>query len=111
LGHIPVEHWTDHSTAATHEVAADECGRREFNLRYLDVVRHFAIAPRTTQVKSPNENGDVESANGAFKRRVRQHLLLRGSRDFADQKAYEHFLHAIFHKVNRLSPGGVMKVG
>ena len=102
LGHIPAQHWTDHSTAATHEVEADENGHREFNLRYLDVMRHFDIAPHTTQVKAPHENGDVESANGAFKRRVRQHLLLRGTRDFDSLDNYRCFLEGIFHKANRL---------
>ena len=102
LGHVPAEHWTDHSTAATHEVGADESGRREFNLRYLDDMRHFGIVPRTTQVKAPHENGDVESANGAFKRRVKQHLLLRGHRDFDTIDAYRIFLEGIFHKVNQL---------
>jgi hypothetical protein len=102
LGHVPAEHWTDHSTAATHEVGADESGKRDFNLRYLDDKRHFAIVPRTTQVKAPHENGDVESANGAFKRRVKQHLLLRGNRDFETVDAYRIFLEGIFHKVNQL---------
>jgi hypothetical protein len=102
LGHIPAEHWTDHSTAATHAVAADENGNRAFNLRYLDVMRHFGIVPHTTQVRSPHENGDVESANGAFKRKVRQHLFLRGNRDFDSQDSYRRFLESIFHKANRL---------
>ena len=102
LGHIPAEHWTDHSTAATHAVVADENGNREFNLRYLDVMRHFDIVPHTTQVRSPHENGDVESANGAFKRKVRQHLLLRGNRDFYRQDSYRCFLESLFHKANRL---------
>lgn len=101
LGHIPAEHWTDHSTAATHEVGADEHGRRAFNLRYLSDMKHFGIIPRTIQVDSPHENGDVESANGAFKNRVNQHLLLRGSRDFDSQDAYRRFLEVIFHKANR----------
>lgn len=101
LGHLPLEHWTDHSTAATHEVEADENGRRQFNLRYLDLMRHFSITPRTTQVKEPHENGDVESANGAFKRRTHQHLLLRGCRDFDQPNDYRMFLEGIFHKVNR----------
>jgi len=102
LGHIPGEHWTDHSTAATHEVGPDENGKRDFNLRYLEVMRHFSITPRTTQVDAPNENGDVESANGAFKRRVKQHLLLRGNRDFDTLDAYRLFLEGIFIKVNKL---------
>jgi hypothetical protein len=102
LGRVPAEHWTDHSTAATHEVEADGNGRREFNRRYLDVMRHFGITPRTTQVRAPEENGDVESANGAFKRRVKQHLLLRGSRDFAGLESYRAFIEGILHKANRL---------
>ncbi|MEI7902967.1 MAG: IS21 family transposase [bacterium] len=102
LGHVPREHWTDHSTAATHGVGADRDGCRDFNLGYLDVMRHFGIAPRTTQVREPHENGDVESANGAFKRRVRQHLLLRGNSDFDSLDGYRYFLEGIFHKVNRL---------
>ena len=102
LGRTPSEHWTDHSTAATHEVQADETGRREFNQRYLDTMRHFGITPRTTQVRAPEENGDVESANGAFKRRVKQHLLLRGSRDFEGLESYRCFLEGILHKANRL---------
>jgi hypothetical protein len=102
LGHIPSEHWTDHSTAATHDVGNSGGGRREFNLQYLDLMRHFGIIPRTTQVREPHENGDVESANGAFKRRVRQHLLLRGNSDFDSMDGYRCFLEGIFHKVNRL---------
>lgn len=102
LGHVPREHWTDHSTAATHGVAPGETDQREFNRRYLELMEHFGMTPRTTQVREPHENGDVESAHGVFKRRVRQHLLLRGDRDFAGLIAYESFLHNIFHKTNRL---------
>jgi hypothetical protein len=51
-------------------------------------------------VRSPNENGDVESANGSLKRAVEQHLLLRGSRDFESLEAYEAFLYAIMDKRN-----------
>ena len=44
---------------------------------------HFGLKPCTIQVGKPHENGDVESLNGVLKRRVEQHLLLRGNRDFA----------------------------
>jgi len=42
------------------------------------------------------------SANGALKRALRQHLLLRGSFDFESLSAYEVFLWAIFDKRNAL---------
>ncbi len=100
LGHVPVQHWTDHSTAATHELGGDERGKRGFNRRYLEITDHFGIEPRTINCAEPHENGDVESANNALKRRVEQHLLLRGSRDFTDRDAYRCFVEGTLHKAN-----------
>lgn len=100
LGHVPKEHWTDHSSAATHRPAEETGERRAYNRGYLDLVGHFSMTPRTIQVDSPHENGDVESLNGALKRRIEQHLLLRGSRDFATQAEYEAFLHGVLTRVN-----------
>lgn len=102
LGHVPAQHWTDHSTAATHEVGGDERGCRGFNGGYLAFMQHFGIEPRTINRGEPHENGDVESANGALKRRLEQHLLLRGSRDFAGLEAYGGFLEGLLHKANAL---------
>ena len=52
-------------------------------------MRYFGMMPRTTGIGEKEQNGDVESANGALKRRLKQHLLLRGSRDFESVEAYE----------------------
>ena len=46
--------------------------------------------------------GDIEAANGSFKRAVEQHLLLRGSRDFHRLHEYEAFLWHIMDKRNDL---------
>lgn len=100
LGRTPKEHWTDHSTAATHEVRRGS-GDREFNKKYLDLMEHFGMTPRTIQVNSPNENGDIESLHGVLKNRMEQHLLLRCSRDFDDLDEYREFLHMILHKANK----------
>jgi hypothetical protein len=43
----------------------------------------------------------VEALHGAFKRRVRQRLKLRGSSDFDFVAAYEAWLHEIVRTVNR----------
>ncbi len=102
LGHLPKEIWSDHSSAATHRIGSDQPRDRAFNERYLELTNHYGITPRTIQVNSPHENGDVESANGAFKSRVNQHLLLRGSRDFEDLDTYRLFLEKIAHKANRM---------
>lgn len=100
LGHIPVQQWTDHSTAATHELGGDERGSRGFNSGYMKIMNHFGIEPRTINPAEPHENGDVESANGALKRRIDQYLLLRGNRDFEDREAYRAFLEVVLHRAN-----------
>jgi hypothetical protein len=100
LGHVPAEQWTDHSTAATHELGGDERGQRGFNRGYLDLMAHFGIQPHTINRAEPHENGDIESANGAFKRRTVQYLLLRGNRDFLNYAAYRQFLEGVLHKAN-----------
>ena len=48
----------------------------------------------------PNENGDVEAHNGHLKRRLEQHLLLRGYRDFASEAAYDQFVAEVLTKAN-----------
>jgi hypothetical protein len=104
LGYVPEIHQTDNTTAATHNLgpaARDKnLEERGFNEEYLQLMAHFGMKPRTIHVNSPNENGDIESANGAFKRAVEQHLLLRGSHDFESLEAYEAFLWGIMEKRN-----------
>ena len=73
-------------------MGGDERGRRGFNRGYLDLTDHFSIQPHTINRAEPHENGDIESANGAFKRRTLQHLLLRGDRDFVSRDAYRQFI-------------------
>lgn len=101
LGHLPAQHWTDNTTAATHEIGGDEQGRRGFNAGYLKLVGHFGIEPHTINRGEPHENGDIESSNGAFKRRLKQHLLLRGSLDFDVADEIRRFIEEVFHKANR----------
>jgi Mu transposase-like protein len=103
LGYVPQAHQTDHSTAATHTLGvADRQSLRErgYNEEYLQLLAHYGLEARTIHLASPNENGDVESSNGGLKRAVKQHLLLRGSRDFESVEAYEAFLFDIMNKRN-----------
>ena len=97
LGKRPMYHQTDHSTAATHEIGS---GDRIFNAEYEEVVEHFGMKPRTIAVGKSNQNGDVEALNGALKRCLKQHLLLRGSRDFESVEAYEAWVQGIQTKNN-----------
>lgn len=99
LGRVPGHHQTDNSTAATHDLAT---GKRGFNDDYKDLVEHFGMKPRTIAVGQSHQNGDVEALNGALKRRMEQHLLIRGSRDFDSVEAYETWLHGVLIRANVL---------
>lgn len=113
LGCVPTYHQTDNSTAATHKLSrADRAKGRQldegepasatrgFNDEYVALMKHLGMKPRTTAVGAKEQNGDVESSNGAMKRRLEQHLLLRGSRDFGDVAEYEAWLASTFEKAN-----------
>lgn len=98
LGRVPKYHQADNSTSATHSLG----GKRVFNDDYLALMRHFAMDPRTIGVGESEQNGDVEALNGAFKRRVKQYLLIRRSRDFDSAAIYEAWIQEIAMKANRL---------
>jgi hypothetical protein len=83
--------------------ADKEAGKtRGFNDTYVSFITHLGMKPRTTAVGEKEQNGDVEALNGAFKHRLEQHLLMRGSRDFESVEAYEAWLWGVLDKVNRL---------
>ena len=105
LGRVPQWHQTDNSTAATHRIPVgdgerDARGRRPFNAEYLALMRHFGMKPRTTEVGEKEQNGDVESLQGALKRRLEQELLKRGSRDFESVEAWQRFVDDVARKLN-----------
>ena len=100
LGKGPRELRIDNSSAATHRVGGGGTGR-QFNEQFASLCEHYGLVPRTIGIDCPNENGDVESSNGHLKRRMRQHLLLRSSRDFESEAHYESFLHQVLERGNR----------
>jgi len=98
LGRVPEWHQTDNSTAATHDLRT---GRRDFNAEYLELMAHWGMKPRTIGIGQSHQNGDVEACNGALKRRLEQHLLLRGSRAFVTLEEYEGWLSTAIDEANR----------
>ena len=98
LGKVPERLQIDNSSAATHQISGG--GKREFNAEFLSLVEHYGLQPRTIGIQCPNQNGDVESHNGHLKRRLLQHLLLRGYRDFASVADYDHFLEGVLVQAN-----------
>jgi transposase len=101
LGRVTRYHQTDNSTSATHGLPPQP-GTRGFNAEYEALMGHLGMEPRTIEPGQKHQNGDVEALNGALKRRLEQHLLLRGSRDFPSQDAYEEWLAQVMEKANRL---------
>lgn len=99
LGRVPRELLIDNSSSATHRLSADR-QQRGFNAEFMSICEHYRIIPRTINVGCPQENGSCESSNGHFKRRLEQHLLLRGSRDFASEQAYDCFVMEVLKKAN-----------
>lgn len=101
LGGVTHELQTDQSSTATHQLKRGK-HERGFNEEYLALCTHLGVEPRTIAVKCPNQNGDVEAAQGHLKRRLKQHLLLRGSRDFATLEEYAAFVARVCTGVNTL---------
>lgn len=98
LGRVPDRLQIDNSSAATHRIGS---GGRQFNEDFLTLAGHYGLKPQTIGIQKPHENGDVESRNGHLKRRLRQHLLLRGYRDFETAAAYDQFLAGVLRKANQ----------
>jgi len=101
LGGVTVELQTDQSSTATHQLRRGQSARG-LNVEYLAMCQHLGVTPRTIAVKCPNQNGDVESAQGHLKRRLKQHLLLRRSRDFASVADYAAFVGKVCTGINAL---------
>jgi len=99
LGRVPAYHQTDNLSAATHNIHGGE--RRPFNEEYKRFIEYLGMEPRTIAVGKANQNGDVESLNGAFKRRLEQYLKLRGSRDFESETAYEKWVQDVAAETNK----------
>lgn len=99
LGGVPPVLQTDQSSTATHQLKRSS-PVRGFNSEYLAFCKHLGMQPRTIHVHCPDENGDVESLNGHLKRRLKSHLMLRGSRDFASEAEYAEFVAAVCRALN-----------
>lgn len=99
LGRVTKYHQTDNTTAATHDVPSH---KRKFNKDYEGWVKYLGMEPRTIAVCKKEQNGDIEAQNGALKRRLKQHLLLRGSRDFDSEDAYEQWVQQVCDQANQL---------
>jgi hypothetical protein len=100
LGKCPPHLGTDNTSAATHELEQLPGRPRGYNSDYLELCTHYDLTPLTINVGCPHEQGDVESLNRHLKRRLEQHLILRGSRDFASLEGYDWFVQGVLRAAN-----------
>lgn len=96
LGGVPKRHRSDRMTAAVNK----NCNPEKFNRRYQALLNHYGIIPEATNIKSANENGDVEVSHRHFKSAVAQSLMLRGRSNFGSIEEYEKFLQKISDQLN-----------
>jgi hypothetical protein len=100
LGRCPSHLGTDNTSAATHELEQMPGRPRGYNSDYLELCTHYDLTPLTINVACPHEHGDVESQNRHLKRRLEQHLILRGSRDFSSLEEYDRFVLRVVQAAN-----------
>jgi len=101
LGGVPKTLQVDNTSAATCALTEAECGgRRDFNPRFKRLLKYFGLAGRRVNIGCANENGTIERLHGHFRTRLRQALMLRGSRDFDSVEAYERFVRKQLEKAN-----------
>lgn len=95
LGGITPQVQTDLRSTVTHQLKrADDA--RSFNIEYLAFCEHLGTTPRTINPFRPDEDGDVEAAQRHLKRRLLNHLILRGSHDFPSPEVYEGFVGQVY---------------
>lgn len=104
LDGVPLVSQTDQSSTATHQLKRGSA-RRGFNTEYLALCEHLGLEPRTISVGNPNQNGDIEAAQGTLKRRIKNQLILRRSRDFPSVAVYAEFVAGVCRAANALRSG------
>jgi transposase InsO family protein len=98
LGGAPREHRSDSLSAAFRNL--NRAAREDLTARYDALCVHYGMEPSRNNRGVAHENGSIESPHGHLKSAIRDALLLRGSRDFADLEAYRRFIDEIMSRKN-----------
>jgi transposase InsO family protein len=98
LGGVPQQHRSDSLSAAFHNL--DREAQEDLTRRYEELCAHYGMTPSRNNRGVAHENGSIESAHGHLKNVLRDELLLRGSRDFADLAAYRRFIDEVVGRRN-----------
>lgn len=98
-GGAPSNHRSDSLSAAFCNLSADAA--TDLTRRYDALCAHYGMTPTRNNRGVAHENGVIESAHGHLKAAIRDALLLRGTRDFADIADYRRFIDELMAARNR----------
>lgn len=98
LGGVPKEHRSDSLSAAFRNLDAE--AQDDLTQRYQSLMRHYKMEPSRNNAGIAHENGSIESPHGHLKAALKDALLLRATRDFADLDAYRAFVDEIIGRRN-----------
>jgi len=90
LGGVPEQHRSDSLSAAFRNLDRD--AREDLTRRYEALCAHYRMTPTRNNPGVAHENGSIESSHGHLKQTIKDELLLRGSRNFADLDGYRRFI-------------------
>jgi len=98
LGGAPLEHRSDSLSAAFRNLEPDTAA--DLTQRYEALCAHYGMTPTRNNRGVAHENGSIEGPHAHLKATLKQTLLLRGSRDFADLNAYRRFVDEVVGRAN-----------
>ena len=98
-GGAPRLHRTDSLSAAFRNLDADT--KADLTQRYDALCAHYGMEPTRNNTGVAHENGAIESAHGHIKAGVKDALLLRSTKDFANLADYRRFIDEVVTARNR----------
>jgi hypothetical protein len=98
LGGVPEQHRSNSLSAAFCNL--DRVAQEDLTRRYEELCGHYGMTPSRNNRGVAHENGAIGSAHGHLKNVLRDELLLRASRDFADLAAYRRFVDEVVGRRN-----------
>nr|WP_167093288.1 IS21 family transposase [Parvibaculum indicum] len=104
-GGVPLYHRSDSLSAAFRNLDAQ--ARSDLTARYEALCAHYRMTPTRNNKGVAHENGSIESAHGHLKGAIRDALLMRGSPDFEDLRAYRAFIDEIVGRRNAAHGKGI----
>lgn len=98
---VPAEHRTDSLSACFRNRKGNYSS--DHTSRYNELCAHLGLTATRNNKGVAHENGAIEGPHAHFKRRLRQQLIKRGSREFATEQEYRELVLRVQDSLNRRS--------